>query len=258
MAHRVRSKTSSPPASADERRPGPRFRRAIDICVLDTFAVKVDDVDIQLPPRSQALLAYLAISGRAIARRSLVDHLWPDCDPARGPARLRNVLWRTNSIVPGLVTSEAVTVELRPTVRVDLDEARRGATLLLASGQRYPSPRMIRLLQYDLLPDWDEEWLDIERRAFAILRLRALEQLARLSLEHSRHFEAERACRAIIAAEPYRESARLLLAEVLIDEGNPGLALSELTDFTQFLKDDLGIGPNQEIKELVAGMKPVV
>jgi DNA-binding SARP family transcriptional activator len=168
------------------------------------------------------------------------------------------VIWKINVIVPGLVVGGELDTGLPRAVRVDFDDARDLATRLLSPTGGAVSGDAFEVLQQQLLADWDEEWLDVERRAFNVLRLRALEQVARDRLEASSFFEAERACRTVIAAEPYRESARLLLAEVCIAEGNVGVAIRELSDFTSLLHDELGIAPNHEIQDLVASIRAQV
>lgn len=255
MADKVRTRGNSQPSqTAHPPNPAAGPRPALRIRVLDDFAISVAGVDFELPPTGQHLIAYLAISGRSVTRRTLVGHLWLDCDAIRGLARLRNVLWKVNSIVADLVAAGELRVQLHPAAWVDLEVARDAATRLLASEGYRSDPSDLALLQHDILPEWDEEWLDVERPAFTVLRVRALERIARRSLEDSRYFEAEQSCRAIIAAEPFRESARLLLAEVRIAEGNVGQAFNELAEFTQLLNDELGIAPNHDIQELVAAI----
>ncbi|MFZ0013863.1 MAG: BTAD domain-containing putative transcriptional regulator, partial [Acidimicrobiia bacterium] len=209
-------------------------------------------------PTCEQAVAYLAISGRSLARRTLIGHIWPDSDPVRCLARLRNVIWKINVIVPDLVVGGELDTRLHEEVRVDLDDARDLANRLMSSTGRVASVDTFDVLQHQLLADWDEEWLDVERRDFNILRLRALEQVARDRLEAACFFEAERACRTVIGAEPYRESARLLLAEICIAEGNVGVAFSELSEFARVLHDELGIAPNHEIQELVASIQAQV
>lgn len=251
MANTVRAKGGSRPShlgeGADRKRP-PR----INVGVLGIFSVAVDDVNVQLPPSGQHLVAYLAVAGRSVPRRTLASQLWLDSEETRGLARLRNVVWKVNGIVPDLIMSGEQDVRLLPSARIDLTEARATATRLLANNGSHSSAISRGQLEHDLLPDWDAEWLVVERPAFKVLRLRALEVMARRGLEDSRHHEAELACRSVIAAEPFRESVRLLLAEVCIAQGNVGLALRELNHFAHVLRAELGIAPNREIQEMIA------
>lgn len=252
MAKTVRDKGGSRPSHAGERADGNRSRRLIDVGLLDSFAIAVDREIVQLPPSAQHLVACLAVAGRSVTRRTLASRLWMDSEESRGLARLRNSIWKVGGILPDLIVSGEQEVRLHPLVRVDLDEARATATRLLATGGSQPTTVHQESLAHDLLPDWDVEWLTVERPAFRVLRLRALEVVARRRLQDSLLYEAEQACRAVITAEPYRESARLLLAETCIAQGNVGLALKELHSFADVLTSDLGIAPNDDIQELIA------
>lgn len=252
MTNTFRDKRDSRPSHLGDVADGKRSPPLIAVGVLDAFSITVDDIDVQLPPSGQHLVGYLAVAGRSVPRRTLASQLWLDIEETRGLARLRNVVWKVSAIVPDLIISREQDVRLRPSARIDLAEARETATRVIATNGSQPPSIRRSVLEHDLLPDWDVEWLVVERPAFKVLRVRALEIIARRRLEDSRHDEAELACRLVIAAEPFRESARLLLAEVCIAQGNVGLALCELNHFDHVLRHELGIAPNHEIQEMIA------
>lgn len=251
MAETVRDKRGSRRSSVADLADGESTRQVIDVRVLDTFDVAVRGVEVQLPPTAQHLVAFLAVAGRSVVRTILASNLWLDSGEKRALARLRNLIWKVGVIAPELIIAGEQDVRLDPLVRVDLDAARAMATRLLATAGTQPPVIPEGALDHDLLPEWDDEWLTVERQAFRVLRLRALEVVARTRLTDSRFHDAEQACRTVIAAEPYRESARLLLAEICVAQGNVGLALSELTNFAALLESELGIGPNPEIRDLI-------
>ena len=227
--------------------------------MLGSFRVRVEGEEIDFPPIVQRAIAYLAVVRRPIPRNVMVETLWPEGPEARGRARLRNVIWKANSTVSGLVVSREMGVDLSHEATVDYSLARAACHQALGSGGR-PGvlPHDADLLFEDLLPDWDEEWLDSERRAYNMFRVRALEREARRLFHGGRFFEAEQACEAIIASEPYRESARLLLAELHLAEGNGGLAMQELVGFTELLRQELGVAPNGEIQRLISSLAEAV
>lgn len=227
--------------------------------MLGSFEIRVEGVETDLPPIVQRAIAYLAIAHRAIPRNVVVETLWPESPTASGRARLRNVIWKANSTVSGLVVSREMGVDLSHEATVDYTEARAACHQALGlDGQNDVNGHGAELLFDDLLPDWDEEWLDAERRAYTVFRVRALEREATRCFQGDKFFEAEQACEAIIAAEPYRESARLLLAEVHLAEGNGGLAMQELVGFRDLLMRDLGIAPNGRIQGLISSLVAAV
>lgn len=255
MAKSVRNKGGSRPSEVSEIVDGMPSRRPIQVGVLDAFNCSAGRVPVQMPPSAQHLIAFLAVTGHGVTRRALACKLWPDSDEARGLARLRNLIWKIGGIEPKLVVAGEQDVQLHPIVRVDLNEARQLATRLLATDGAQPPTVPYRLLENDLLPAWDVEWLAVERSAHKVLRLRALEVVARRRLDESSFYEAEQACRSVILAEPFRESAWLLLAEIHLAEGNVGLALTELDRFAELLKSEIGIDPNPEIREMIASIQ---
>ena len=73
-----------------------------------------------------------------------------------------------------------------------------------------------------LLPGAQATWLEARRRELEDIRLQALELIARagLHLGGAQLSSVERHARALIEAEPYRESGYVLLMEALAAEGN--------------------------------------
>lgn len=221
--------------------------------------MRVNGSEIDLPPTVQRAIGFLAVLHRPIPRNVVIETVWPESPPARGRARLRNVIWKANSIVSGLVVSRKTGVDLCREATVDYSEALAACHHALQSdGQSIVLAHRAELLFDDLLPEWDEEWIDAERRTYSVLRVRALEREAKCFFHEGQFFEAEQACEAIIASEPYRESARLLLAEVHVAEGNGGLAMQQLIEFRDLLRRDLGIAPNGEIQRLISSLVAAV
>jgi DNA-binding SARP family transcriptional activator len=104
----------------------------------------------------------------------------------------------------------------------------------------------------ELLPDWYDDWVVIERERHRQLRLHALEQLsARLSAD-GRHAAATEAGLAAIASEPLRESAHRVLIAVHLAEGNRGEALRQYRVCCGLLDRDLKVGPSPALQALVA------
>jgi len=99
-------------------------------------------------------------------------------------------------------------------------------------------------LSADLLPDWSEDWVLMERERYHQLRLRALEALCRRLSAKGRFGQAVQAGLAAVSGEPLRESARRALIEAHLAERNLAAALREYEAFGQLLQSELGIGPS--------------
>ena len=168
------------------RLPGPRATPVVSIRLLGAFAVDVDGRPVALPAGAQRLVALLALRGRT-GRSRLAGLLWSGTTEHRALASLRTGIWRVNQAAPGLVVSAHGVVELGLTADVDvtglIDGARavlRGATDTLAPVDGGVGPG-------ELLPDWDDPWLDAERERLHQLRLHVLEAAAGQLAERGRY-----------------------------------------------------------------------
>src|SRR3712207_7767400 len=69
------------------------------------------------------------------------------------------------------------------------------------------------LFRSEILPDWYDDWLLMEREVHRQLRLHALESLAARLAQDARYGEAVDAALSAIAGEPLRESAHRTRSE---------------------------------------------
>ena len=102
-----------------------------------------------------------------------------------------------------------------------------------------------------LLPGAQARWLEPPRRDLEDTRLQALEVIGRagLRLGGSQLASVERAARALIDAEPYRESGYVLLMEALAARGNVAEGVRVFERLRTLLRDELGTAPSPEAIE---------
>src|SRR4029077_344554 len=112
-----------------------------------------------------------------------------------------------------------------------------------------PDPR---LLTGELLPDWYDDWVMVERERLRQLSLHALEALAEQLLEVGRLGAALEAALEAVAMEPLRESAHRLLIRIHLAEGNGAEAIRESELCGRLLRDQLGLEPSPQLARLVA------
>ena len=165
---------------------------------------------------------------------------------------LRSVLWRLRRRGRDFVADQGGQLALAANADVDIHALALVARRVL-NGQTIPDPRTIEPLSHtgDLLPDWSDDWVLVERERFRQLRLHALES-ACAQLVHAGSFGlAVDPCLAAVAEEPLRESAQRQLIELYLAEGNRIDALRQYEAFRRVLTEELGIEPSREIRELV-------
>ena len=208
---------------------------------------------LDLPLGAQRLLAFLCLQDRPVMRNYVAGVLWPDKNENRASANLRSGLWRLHQPGVTLVRASATHLCLDPTVKVDVNQAVDEARALIngTAGNDLTSTDLLD--GGELLPDWYEDWVLIERERFRQLRLHALEALCLNLVDRGRFAMAIDAGLAAVAAEPLRESAHRALIIAHLAEGNPAEAIRQLVAFRAVLEDALGICPSAELVRLVHG-----
>jgi DNA-binding SARP family transcriptional activator len=220
------------------------------------FALTHLGLRVALPLSAQRLLAFMALQRRPVPRAKVASTLWLEGTEARCCANLRSALWRLRR--PGCALVEAVDSALRlsPEVAVDVHEAEARARRLLGQGPTTLAADDLRLdrddLHADLLPDWYDDWVLIERERLSQLRLHALEALAQRLAALGRHAEAVEAALAAMRDEPLRESAHRVLIGVHLAEGNRHRALCQYREYTRLMWSELQLDPSPQIAQLVA------
>jgi DNA-binding SARP family transcriptional activator len=224
--------------------------RRIDL--LQGFAATDGGRVIHLPLVSQRLLALLALSDRPQARVHAAGVLWPDADERHASANLRSTLWRLGSVRPPLVARDP-SLRLASGISVDVRTAYALATRVLdpSVGLAELGPDPTSSFVDDLLPDWNEDWVLIERERFRQARLHALETLCDRFSEVGLMMQAIQAGLAAVMADPFRESAHRVLIRAHIREGNRSEALRQYLSYRKILDEELGIEPSAAMREML-------
>jgi DNA-binding SARP family transcriptional activator len=225
------------PASADR------------VSLLGTFRLSRRDVDVVLPEGAQRLIAFLALAaGHGASRRTVTGALWPESTESHARGALRSTLWRIKRVVPGLVHNEGQRLLLDPAVRVDTSELDAAVRQAMDAPEVSGREDLAILTQADeLLPDWDDDWITVERERMHQVRLEALERLAEDLTDRGMVGQAVEAGLAAVADEPYRESAHRVLIEAYVRKGNAAAALDQFRRLRTTLRRELGVAPSEDL-----------
>ena len=221
------------------------------LCLLGGFRLLVAGCPRSLPTQAQRLLALLAVRCPAQSRSALAGTLWDDVPEARAQANLRNAVCRVRAVDGALLSCSRREVALDADLDVDLRDARTYAHELMRGNVTESDTRAVTVLEDDLLPTWDEEWLVIERERQRQVRMHALETLSGSLCRLGRYPEAITAAFAAVSAEPLRESAQRALISAYLGEGNVSEAVRQLTIYDRLLGAELGIAASPDLHALV-------
>ena len=227
--------------------------RQVAIMLTAGFQVTIDGRRVGLPHSVERLLAFLALSDRPVNRMKIAGTLWIDATDNQAASNLRTALWRMHRSELTMVVTEGDRVALAPEVWVDYGRLVDLAHDLIDRSDIDSLDHVTELIDAgDLLPDWDDDWVVADRERLRLLRLEALERAAIQLLRRGQHGYALRAALGASRSEPLRESARRLLIQVHLAEGNVAEALLAYRDYRETLLDEIGIEPSAAMEALVA------
>ena len=231
----------------------PPGRGTTRLVLLDGFELRNNGSAVRLPLSAQRLLAFLALHDRQRQRVYVAGSLWLESSQDHANANLRTALWRLRRPDCQLVTTTATHIGLADNVEVDLREVSARARRVLDRDIQ-PEDVSELCLAGDLLPDWYDDWLLIERERFRQLRLHALESLCVYLADRGHFAAAAQAGLSAVAGEPLRESAHRALISTHLLEGNASEAMRQYRIYSQILRTQLGLEPSEAIRQLVASL----
>jgi DNA-binding SARP family transcriptional activator len=231
--------------------------RAIRLVLMRGFSLVSGDRSITIPLSAQRVLAFVALRDRPTLRLHVAGTLWMDAPERRAMANLRSALWRLRFPGRSIVDRQGDYLSLQQDVHVDVRElAARSRAMFDASADRSADGFSDLIASGELLPDWYDDWVLIERERLRQLRLHALEQACTYLAAEQRYGEAIEAALAAIADEPLRESAHRLLITVYLAEGNRIEAIRQYQVYADLIRSELDLDPAPEIRDLVSSLLP--
>jgi DNA-binding SARP family transcriptional activator len=223
-----------------------------ELHLIGSFAATIDGYVLDVKPCEQRVLAFIALQGRPVSRHLVAGTLWPELSDECALRRLRTGMWRCRQqIGSAMVGSSPTNVWLNPWVVIDVAALSRR---MVPSGDDSPPEIAADELAHDLLEDWYDEWLTMDRERFRQFRLHALDLLCDRLIDQGRFGEALEAGLIAVAAEPLRESAHRLIVRAHRSEGNLTEALREYYSYRDMLRTELGIDPSPSMDLLISDL----
>ncbi|MFI9414692.1 AfsR/SARP family transcriptional regulator [Nocardia gamkensis] len=227
-------------------------RTCSQLTLIEEFALHSGGRRISVPHAAERVLTYLALLNRPVSRGRLAGALWPECAGHCAAQRLRTALWRLRRIQDAVVEINGDRLRLHSNVAVDLAYLSELAQRLVHQPCSEDLARVPLLLnRAALLPDWDEEWVVIDRERYRLVWVAGLEAAAESLLRRRQVGAALMAASAVVAAEPLRESSRRILMRIHLEQGNKIDALREYQRYRGLLSAEFGTEPSPECDELL-------
>jgi len=203
--------------------------------LLGGFELSLDGTPIELQPAAQRLTALVALTPRGVGRVFAAFQLWPDKSEKRALANLRSTLWRLKQLPISVIDVSPTRLTLADNIWLDT-RTEVAETIDSAGIDGIPAP--FQTLMTDLLPDWYDDWLGVERERLRLLRLAELERRAREFFAMGNTTSAIQYGLAALAIEGARESAHRLVIDAHLAEGNTCEARREQLRFERCLREE--------------------
>ena len=211
----------------------------------------------QLPAKAQALLCYLAVTGRPHSRPALAGLLWSDKPEAAALTNLRQTLSALRRSLGSHLRITRHSVSLEPTAPRWLDTEVFADKLLSSRSDAQKLQEAVEIYRGDFLEGFYvqgapafEEWAIVERER---LRTMALEALHMLTTHHARTAEYATALHyatRLLAMAPWQEEAHRLKMLLLARSGRYTEALAQYERCRQVLAAELNVEPAAETTAL--------
>ena len=227
--------------------------------MLGGFNLHCSGQRVTLPPTAERLVAYVALHNGPATRLNVAGTLWLEMPEERAMANLRSALWRMHRLGVSVIQSIGECLALVPEVAVDLRELKATARGLI-DGSVPPDTGDVERLSKgaELLSDWYDDWVQVEREHFRQIRLQALERMACELTAIGHYGMAAESALAAVLAEPLRESAHRALINVHLAQGNFGEAIRQYCIYRRLMREELSVEPSDQMEALIGSVPPWV
>jgi ATP/maltotriose-dependent transcriptional regulator MalT/two-component SAPR family response regulator len=210
-------------------------------------------------PLTKELFFYL-FEGGPLRREQIGVVLWPDSSYQTMTRGFKNALYRLRKAVfPQCAVYDGDTDQYLFNEEIAVWSDVREFERLITEARKWPegskeSRRLLRravgLYRGDYLEDIYSDWCQERREDLRQKCVKALIDLGNSYLEEGSFEEAIRFYRKVLSKEPYREDVlqRLMRCYVLV--GTPSKALQEFQRYSNGLKEEMGLSPLPQTREM--------
>jgi DNA-binding SARP family transcriptional activator len=224
---------------------------AARVSLLGGFELHVHGEKVELPHTAERLISFLALHPRSLMRVFVAGSLWMNVSESQACSSLRSLLWHVRART-AVIDATSTHLSLAPWVDVDVADCAE-LVRLLRDSDAPPSPADVHTLceAGELLPDWYEDWLIVERERLRQRRLHSLETACHRLTAAGRYAEALDAGLSAVAVEPLRETGHAAVIGAHLAEGNLVEASRQYEQLRDLLRENLGTVPSAHVRMLL-------
>ena len=235
--------------------------KGLNLTLLGTPKVKLDGVQVTefITSKAEALLYYLALTGRIHARTALAALFWPDVPDAVALKNLRDIIFNLRKLFGEHLTITRHTMGLNQSAphRIDVVDLRSRLRAPLEERTLQELQEAVALSQGELLEGFSlrdaegfEEWFRVEREQLRTTVAHAMHRLVAHYLDAEAWNEGLQLTQRLLAMESWDEAAHRQQMRLLAGSGQRGTALAQYERCRQILLDEFGIEPTYETQTL--------
>jgi len=241
-------------ASGASRNNYERVDSLLRVHLFGRFRLERGGEPIRLSTRkAELLLAYLVLNSGFHFRERIAALFWGDSSDQSARASLRNALAiLRRQVDPDLLVTDRQTVELATDfpLSVDAVQFRSKARRFLESPSPDESRVPLDMYTDDLLVDFYEDWILVERREFRALYLDALLGLVQQMRSHAEYEDAKRFALLALHHDRANERAHQHLMFCHLAVGDRAAALRQFESCRTAMEEELGVDPSDATYKL--------
>ena len=226
---------------------------ALDIRLLGALRVERDGQPVPhfRSLKTLALLGYLIVSERPVAREHLAGLFWGDSPTPEALGHLRRALHNLAKLLPGCLTADRQTVafvagpECQADLRLFHTLERHGDSAALAQAAALYRGPFLEGLYLDDCSEF-ETWLLAERERWRLAVARVLDRLITHHAQRGDYEAALHFASRLVELDPWREEAQQQQMLLLARTGQFSAALRQYDACRRILAEELGVAPSPE------------
>jgi DNA-binding SARP family transcriptional activator len=217
----------------------------------------------------EALLVYLACTGRAHPRETLAELFWEERTQTQAMTNLRGALSSLRQHVEPyvIITRDSAAIDPAAEIHLDVAELEKHLVSVHDAETAAGVERAVELYKGAFLEGFYlrgargfDEWATLERERIHQRVLQALQDLVAYDLQNGAFRTGIAHANRLLALDALMESAHRHMMLLLAASGQRSAALAQYESCRGLLEEELGVEPSEEIrqtyKRLLAGERP--